>query len=339
MQFEKVLFAYLIVINIVTFILYGIDKSRARNHAWRIPEHTLLGMAALGGSVGALVGMGYFHHKTRHRKFTATVPSFLVVHIILLILILAKPVAASADYKVSDTSRKVYDYAGLMTEEEENSLETYAGQLSAEYGVDFVVVTITENNRVSAQDFADRFFDDNYFGQKSGKREYGKGDGMLFLIDMQNRDIALSTAGLLHRAMGDEEVNHLLDDAVGYMRSESYYEACKSALKNSARSADGYLSSRNVISIVIPAVLAGLLTAVTLGVLVSFSKKSKPATEAGRFIVPDSLNIRYQSEIMTGTYTSVTPIPKSTQSGGGGGGGGSHTSSGGASHGGGSRGF
>ncbi|WP_329957462.1 DUF1294 domain-containing protein [Novisyntrophococcus fermenticellae] len=338
MRFEKVLFVYLIVINMITFIIYGIDKRRARNHAWRIPEHTLLSMAALGGSVGALAGMGYFHHKTRHRKFTAGVPSFLAVHIILLILILAEPVSASANYKVTDTSRKVYDYAGLMTEEQGNSLETYADRLSERYGVDFVVVTITENNRVSAQDFADRFFDDNYFGQKSGKREYGKGDGMLFLIDMQNRDIALSTAGLLHRAMGDEEVDQLLDDAVGYMRSESYYEACKSALGNSAGAVDGYISSRNVMSIVVPVILAALLTAVTLGILVSFSKKSKPATEAGRFIVPNSLDIRHQNEIRTGTYTSVTPIPKSTQSGGGGGGG-SHTSSGGASHGGGSRGF
>lgn len=74
---------YLIVINIITFALYGIDKKRAIRSAWRISEKTLLGMAFVGGSVGALLGMMVFHHKTKHLKFRILVPFFLVLHIAL----------------------------------------------------------------------------------------------------------------------------------------------------------------------------------------------------------------------------------------------------------------
>lgn len=77
----KELCLYLIGINVVTFLLYGNDKSRARRHAWRIPEKTLLGAAIIGGSVGALLGMSVFHHKTRKPAFYIGVPLILIVQI------------------------------------------------------------------------------------------------------------------------------------------------------------------------------------------------------------------------------------------------------------------
>lgn len=261
----------------------------------------------------------------------------LVVSILLVLTMV--PVSADVDYTVDDTSRKVYDYAELLTEEQKESLETYAGELSDRYDADFVIVTITENNRNSSQDFADRFFDDNYFGQKDGKKEYAEGDGMVFLIDMQNREFALSTDGVVYDAMGDDEVDDLLDSAGEQMKTENYYGACMAALEESAAAVKGHNTSRMVLSIAVPLVLAGVVTAIVLAVLVSFSKKSKPAVEAGRYMVPDSLHIIHKHEVMTGSHTTVSPIPDSSSSGGGGGGGGSHTSSGGATHGGGSRGF
>ena len=72
---------YLVVINVITFALYGIDKRRAIRSQWRISERTLLGMAFAGGSVGALLGMLAFHHKTRHLKFQILIPFFLILHI------------------------------------------------------------------------------------------------------------------------------------------------------------------------------------------------------------------------------------------------------------------
>ena len=81
------LFYYLIGINLLTFFLYGIDKSKARRNKWRIPESALLLSAALGGSAGALLGMALFHHKTKHRKFVYGVPLILLAQVVLLLFI------------------------------------------------------------------------------------------------------------------------------------------------------------------------------------------------------------------------------------------------------------
>ena len=66
---SSLLTLYLLAINVVTFLLYGIDKWRAKRARWRMPEGVLLGLAAIGGSVGAWLGMGIWHHKTQHKKF------------------------------------------------------------------------------------------------------------------------------------------------------------------------------------------------------------------------------------------------------------------------------
>lgn len=69
---------YLIFINIMACLLYGLDKQKARRNRWRIPEATLLGIALLGGSAGALTGMYLFHHKTKKIKFYLGVPFILI---------------------------------------------------------------------------------------------------------------------------------------------------------------------------------------------------------------------------------------------------------------------
>lgn len=75
---------YLIIINAASFLLMLIDKQKAKKRKWRIPESTLMGAAAIGGSIGALLGMYLFRHKTRHEKFTVGVPLLMIVQIILL---------------------------------------------------------------------------------------------------------------------------------------------------------------------------------------------------------------------------------------------------------------
>lgn len=62
---------YLGIISLITFILYGVDKQKAKKHKWRIPEKTLLGMCVIGGFLGGLLGMQVFHHKTKHWYFYA----------------------------------------------------------------------------------------------------------------------------------------------------------------------------------------------------------------------------------------------------------------------------
>ena len=81
------LLAYLVLINAGGFLLMLIDKQKARRGAWRIPEATLMGVAILGGSIGAIAGMRLFRHKTKHPKFYIGLPCILAAQIITLIAI------------------------------------------------------------------------------------------------------------------------------------------------------------------------------------------------------------------------------------------------------------
>jgi uncharacterized membrane protein YsdA (DUF1294 family) len=75
------------VINIITFFVYGLDKLKAVNHWWRIPEWVLLGLAAAGGAFGAYLGMLVFRHKTLKPLFRFGVPVMIIVHAIVAIYI------------------------------------------------------------------------------------------------------------------------------------------------------------------------------------------------------------------------------------------------------------
>ena len=77
---------YLVIINIIAFIMYGIDKWKAQGKRWRISEKMLLFIAIIGGSVGALAGMYTFHHKTLHKKFVLGVPLILAIQVIIFYL-------------------------------------------------------------------------------------------------------------------------------------------------------------------------------------------------------------------------------------------------------------
>ena len=81
----KAFIYYLIGINILTFIVYDIDKRKAEKGSWRISEATLLMLAAIGGSIGALFGMRVWHHKTLHKKFRYGIPLILLMQIALIV--------------------------------------------------------------------------------------------------------------------------------------------------------------------------------------------------------------------------------------------------------------
>lgn len=82
---EHLVLLYLIIVNAAAFLLMLADKLKAKRGAWRIPEATLMGIAAIGGSVGALAGMYLFRHKTKHIKFTLGIPVILIGQIALVI--------------------------------------------------------------------------------------------------------------------------------------------------------------------------------------------------------------------------------------------------------------
>lgn len=85
---QKEIFICWILLNIVTFIFYGIDKWKAKHAKWRISEATLLILAAIGGSIGAILGMYTFRHKTQHLKFKYGVPAIILLQGVLLVYFL-----------------------------------------------------------------------------------------------------------------------------------------------------------------------------------------------------------------------------------------------------------
>jgi uncharacterized membrane protein YsdA (DUF1294 family) len=84
------LLVWLAGVNVVTFALYGIDKYRAKKGRWRIPERTLLLLPLLGGSVGGILGMAAFHHKTRHWYFRVGLPAMFLLQAALSVYLAAR---------------------------------------------------------------------------------------------------------------------------------------------------------------------------------------------------------------------------------------------------------
>ena len=87
-----ILIIYLLVMNILGFLLMGIDKYKAKKRAFRIPEATLFIVALIGGSIGTTLGMFTFHHKTRHWYFLYGMPGILIFQVTLALLLLQLPI-------------------------------------------------------------------------------------------------------------------------------------------------------------------------------------------------------------------------------------------------------
>lgn len=92
MQVTLLLVGYVIIMNLIGFFLMGIDKRKAIKRAFRIPESTLFIVALIGGSLGSLLGMYVFHHKTRHWYFVYGMPAILIFHIIAIVALIYSPI-------------------------------------------------------------------------------------------------------------------------------------------------------------------------------------------------------------------------------------------------------
>ncbi|MBQ2257347.1 MAG: DUF1294 domain-containing protein [Lachnospiraceae bacterium] len=90
-----ILATYLILINLSSFAMMGIDKRKAEKKLWRIPESSLFIIAIIGGSIGSIIGMRVFHHKTRHWYFVYGMPLILLLQILLIIAIIKSPLQIS----------------------------------------------------------------------------------------------------------------------------------------------------------------------------------------------------------------------------------------------------
>ena len=81
---------YILIVNVLAFIMYGIDKRRSQRKMYRIPENTLLWMARIGGGVGSWLGIKVFHHKTKHKRFMIIVPLWTVLWVAEIVYTIVK---------------------------------------------------------------------------------------------------------------------------------------------------------------------------------------------------------------------------------------------------------
>ena len=84
MNLLHIVLIYLVIINVATFFMFGIDKWKAKKSKWRVREAALLGLAVLGGSIGAWLGMKVWHHKTLHKKFRYGVPAIIIIQLLII---------------------------------------------------------------------------------------------------------------------------------------------------------------------------------------------------------------------------------------------------------------
>lgn len=89
-ELSSIVLICLVFINVSTFIVYGLDKWKAKHSSWRISEATLLLLAVIGGSIGAWLGIKVWHHKTMHKKFKYGIPLIIILQITLTLLALYK---------------------------------------------------------------------------------------------------------------------------------------------------------------------------------------------------------------------------------------------------------
>lgn len=237
-----------------------------------------------------------------------------------------------------DASEKVYDFADLLTVSEEEKVYSTVDDFISKTGFDLAIVTINENNKFSAMEYADDFYDYNFFGTD------GEHSGILFLVDMDTREIYMSTTGEAISMYNDYRIDMILDAIYAEFSNQNYFEGITKfvtilenydtmGLPNNKDSryqigSDGEIY-RNFPWIIILGV-PSIITAIVIGIMIHKNKIVRVATSSREYLDKDSLKIKTVSDRLISTNTIAVPISSSS-----GGGSSHHSGSSGRSHGGG----
>lgn len=246
-----------------------------------------------------------------------------------------------------DDMDKVYDFADLLTDEEEDKLYQEVNSFISQTGYDLAVVTTNENTKRSEVEYADDFYDYNDFGKNSTR------DGLLLLIDMTNRKVYISTTGNAI-VMYNSRIDSIIDAGYDYLTSGDYYNTFSKMIEKQEYYFDLGPDERDSKTIIIdeygnasyikymPYGLIGFISGiVTLIVSIVMYNKSKLKLKVGSTIsYMKDKNITKKQDNLVNTVVTHTLRYSDTSSGGGhSSGGGFHSSSSGSSHGGGGRSF
>lgn len=236
-----------------------------------------------------------------------------------------------------NANEKIYDFAELLTEEEEKQLYDKVKEFIANTNLDLAIVTINTNVKDSTQDYADDFYDYNDFSI----------DGLAFVIDMQNRIFYISTAGKAMLYYDDYRIEYILSALDQEMYNHEYFNACNTLISQLTEyynngfsdNADKYVVIGTQIYRKTPYLLLSIIAVVsaTIGTLILAlrNKKIKLATNSNDYFDNKSFEITKDTKEFISSNTSRVYIPPADSGGGGSSGGGFHSGSSGASHGGG----
>jgi uncharacterized protein len=228
----------------------------------------------------------------------------------------------SGEYANVDTSEKVYDYADLLTDEEEAKLKDKIDALIKKSGYDVFIVLIDENPLYSAQSFINDFGDYNGFGLGENKSY------VALLIDMDNRRVEIDTVGDCVNKF-DTKIEKMLDKIQPKLTKDNYYSACDAFLQKTKEY--GTFTGK-LPGALLKGILIGMgISVITTVIMALQSKTIRKATEASKY-TSQPLKLTKSNDTYVRTYE--TKVAKSNGSGSG-----SHTSSSGRSHGGGGRSF
>lgn len=241
-----------------------------------------------------------------------------------------------------DASEKVYDFADLFSPNQEEGLYSSVAEFVNTYNMDLAIVTINDNNKGSQAVYADDFYDYNEFGIGSSR------DGLLFLIDMENRQIYMSTTGYAISMYNDYRIEMALDRVYTYMSDEAYYDGVLAFIREISNYADeglptyssDYSKSETTAGeqLLKSFIGAFIITVIVMVILIRKNRLVKKATTAEEYLDKKSIDIKNMGEVFLGSHTVKHRIDHGSSSSGGGGSS-THSSSSGSSHGGGGHGF
>lgn len=244
-----------------------------------------------------------------------------------------------------DEKEKIYDFAKIIDDSYEEDIIEDIEDFIKKYNMDMVVVTINEYTGRTPTEFADDFYDYNYFGKNSTR------DGILLLIDMYQRQVAISTTGHAILIYDDNRIDNMLDNLESRLKSDDYNSAIESFISNSVWCAKHGIPASNKYAYidengnyvvkkpfpwVIIIMISIVITVIIMLILLSKHKLVRLASTARYYLT--SINITNRQDRFITTFTTKTRI-SSSSSGGSSGGSSTHRSSSGSSHGGGSRRF
>lgn len=244
-----------------------------------------------------------------------------------------------------DNTVKVYDYAQVLTSEEEVKLRESVLEYIEEYNMDMALVTVRHHEKQNTESYADDFYDYNDFGIGNTN------DGLIFVIDFTfgYTDIHISTSGKAIIMYDDYRINNMLDN-IAYRKDDGYYKMFESFVKDSKKYAGmGIPSSnenmtinskgdyvrKNSIYFPIIILIDSVVTIIIMIVLINKNKMVRKSVNANYYLDTDSLIINNRSDRFITTHTSSVRLSSSSSSSGGGSS--THHSSSGVSHGGGGR--